>query len=223
MHTPIRILIADDHPVVRFGLTRFLNDEPDIRVIGEAGTAVETVHKLNSLRPDITLLDLEMGELHGVETLQHVREAVPTARVIIYTAYGDEKRILDAVELGVQGYLLKNNDTKVLAMAIRNIHTGGTSLAPEITTKLLKHMQSQSKHLMMTSSAETLTSREHQVLHELVEGKSNRAIAQHLYITERTVKFHVSSILNKLHAKNRTEAVLIAAQSGIVSSQYAGM
>ena len=223
MQTPIRILIADDHPVVRFGLTKFLNDESDISVVGEAGTAVETVHKMNTLRPDITLLDLEMGELHGVEALQHVREAAPAARVIIYTAFCDEKRILDAVELGVQGYLLKDGDTKALAMAIRNIHTGGTSLAPEITTKLLQHMQGQSKPMLMASSAEALTNREHQVLHELVEGKSNRAIARHLYITERTVKFHVSSILNKLHAKNRTEAVLIAAQSGIVNSHHATM
>jgi DNA-binding NarL/FixJ family response regulator len=218
MPSPIRILIADDHPVVRYGLTQFINTEPDLEVVGEASNGQQTVEKLLSLRPHVTLLDMELGESRGVETLQQIRRLAPASVVIIYTAFSNTSLIVKAVELGIQGYLLKNSDPKVLLNAIRNVHGGGTALEPEITTKLLDHMRG---HSNGGGIDEPLTKREQEVLYELVGGKSNRAIAQRLYITERTVKFHVSSILNKLRAKNRTEAVLIASQSGLIDTHHA--
>ena len=220
MPSPIRILIADDHPVVRYGLTQFLNAEPDLKVVGEASNGLQTVDKILSLGPDVTLLDMELGESHGVETLQQIRRVAPTSVVIIYTAFSNTQLIVEAVEVGIQGYLLKNSDTDALINAIRNVHGGGTTLEPEITTKLLEHMRG---HSNGGGTDEPLTRREHEVLYELVAGKSNRTIAQRLYITERTVKFHVSSILNKLRAKNRTEAVLIAAQTGLIDTHQATM
>jgi DNA-binding NarL/FixJ family response regulator len=213
MPSPIRILIADDHPVVRYGLTQFINAEPDLEVVGEASNGQQTVEKILSLRPHVTLLDMELGESRDVKTLQQIRQVAPDSVVIIYTAFSNTQLIVEAVALGIQGYLLKNSNPEVLINAIRNVHAGGTALEPEITTKLLEHMRG---HTNGGGIDEPLTKREQEVLHELVGGKSNRTIAQRLYITERTVKFHVSSILNKLHAKNRTEVVLIAAQTGLI-------
>jgi DNA-binding NarL/FixJ family response regulator len=218
MPSPIRILIADDHPVVRYGLTQFINTEPDLEVVGEASNGQQTVEKVLSLRPHVTLLDIELGESRGIETLRQIRQLAPASVVIIYTAFSNTQLIVEAVEVGIQGYLLKNSNPEALINAIRNVHGGGTALEPEIATKLLKYLRG---HSNGDGIDEPLTKREQEVLYELVTGKSNRTIAQRLYITERTVKFHVSSILNKLHAKNRTEAVLIAAQTGLIDTRHA--
>jgi DNA-binding NarL/FixJ family response regulator len=218
MPSPIRILIADDHPVVRYGLTQFINTEPDLEVVGEASNGQQTIEKVLSLRPHVTLLDIELGESRGIETLRQIRQLAPASVVIIYTAFSNTQLIVEAVEVGIQGYLLKNSNPEALINAIRNVHGGGTALEPEIATKLLKYLRG---HSNGDGIDEPLTKREQEVLYELVTGKSNRTIAQRLYITERTVKFHVSSILNKLHAKNRTEAVLIAAQTGLIDTRHA--
>jgi DNA-binding NarL/FixJ family response regulator len=215
MGKPIRILIADDHPVVRYGLTHMLSADPEFAVVGEAADAREVVEKVQTLKPDVTILDMEMGEAHGVDALRALRAVDSGARVIIYTGFDNSEWIVEAVQLGVQGYLLKDAGDKELARAIRAVNAGGTLLQPAVATKLLHRMRQDSSP--DTTLPEALTERERQVLALLAEGSSNQAIAETLYISERTVKFHVSAILGKLTASNRTEAVLIALKHGIVT------
>lgn len=211
MASQIRILIADDHPVVRYGLKHMLASESDFEVVGEAADAEQVAKRARDLSPDIIVLDMEMGDSHGVDALRAVRQAVPGVRVIVYTAFDNADRIVEAVELGVEGYLLKDARNQELAQAIRIVHNGGTMLEPVVATKLLQHM----RKVEHTTPVE-LTKREQQVLTLMADGKSNQAIAEGLYISERTVKFHVSSILSKLEASNRTEAVRIAARRGLI-------
>lgn len=217
MGEPIRILIADDHPVVRYGLTHMLGADPAFTVVGEAADAREVVEKLQTLQPDVTVLDMEMGEAHGVDALRALRAVDPEARVIVYTGFDDPERIVEAVQLGVQGYLLKDSSDEELARAIRVVSAGGTLLQPAVATKLLRRMRHPE-----TTLPESLTERERQVLTLLAEGYSNQAIADTLCISERTVKFHVSAILGKLTVKNRTEAVLAAVKRGIVKLAASG-
>jgi DNA-binding NarL/FixJ family response regulator len=214
MGQPIRILIADDHPVVRYGLTHMLGAEPEFTVVGEATDAHEVVERVQSLDPDVIVLDMEMGETHGVEALRALRAVAPEVRVVIYTAFDNAERIVEAVQLGVQGYLLKDSGDEELARAIRAVHAGGTLLQPVVATKLLRRMRQDATP--DSSLPEPLTERESQILILLAEGHSNLAIADTLYISVRTVKFHVSAILGKLTVKNRTQAVLAAVKHGIV-------
>ncbi|MHC4447533.1 MAG: response regulator [Planctomycetota bacterium] len=219
MGEPVRILIADDHPVVRFGLTQMLNAEPEFAVVGEASDANEVVERVQALGPDVTVLDMEMGEAHGVDALRALRAVDQAARVIIYTGYDDTERIVEAVHLGIQGYLLKDLDGQELVRAIRAVHGGETVFQPAVTTKLLQHMRRESSP--DGTQPEPLSERERQVLVLMAEGRSNQAIADDLCISERTVKFHVSSILAKLAVKNRTEAVMTAIKHGMVKPEIA--
>jgi DNA-binding NarL/FixJ family response regulator len=210
--SPIRILIADDHPVVRLGLRYVLDGRKDFVVVGEAESAREALDLLQRLEPDVTLLDLEMADVHEVEVLQAVRKLDPVARIIVYTASDDIELVMQAVALDIQGYLPKGASPAEIVRAIRSVHEGGTFLEPRIATQLLKHMRSGGAG----RSDDDLSARELQVLRELSDGKSNRSIADRLFISERTVKFHVRSITRKLKARNRTEAVLIASQRGLL-------
>ncbi len=210
----ITIFLADDHPVVRDGLRAILETQPDFAVIGEAGDGVETVKQTKALRPDVLLLDLEMPEMDGVEALRHIREAAPDTRVLVFTAYDSDERILAAVQTGAQGYLLKGAPRDQVFDAIRVVHGGGSLLQPAVASKLLKQMQSGTDRA--ASRPGVLTSREIEVLHLLAQGQANKQIAARLGISERTVKFHVSAIFRKLDATNRTEAVTIAAQRGLI-------
>ncbi len=210
----IRILIADDHPAVRYGLRHMLDEHQDFAVVGEAATAEEAVARLQALTPDVTVLDLEMGDAHGIDALELLRGAVPHARVIIYTGFDDPERIVNAVRLGVQGYLLKSCGNSEVAAAIRVVNGGGTALQPAVATKLLLRMRQNSD--AEADHPDALTGRERQVLRLLAQGRSNHGIADALYISEGTVKFHVSAILGKLGAKNRTEAVLAGMRRGMV-------
>jgi DNA-binding NarL/FixJ family response regulator len=219
MGEPVRILIADDHPVVRFGLTQMLNAEPEFAVVGEASDANEVVERVQALGPDVTVLDMEMGEAHGVDALRALRAVDQAARVIIYTGYDDTERVVEAVHLGIQGYLLKDLDGQELVRAIRAVHGGETVFQPAVTTKLLQHMRRESSP--DGTQPEPLSERERQVLVLMAEGRSNQAIADDLCISERTVKFHVSSILAKLAVKNRTEAVMTAIKHGMVKPEIA--
>ena len=210
MSNPIRILIADDHPVVRDGLVAILGTQPDFDVIGEAGTGVEVIRQAETLEPDVILLDLEMPELDGVETLKRLQQIETTTRVIVFTAFDTDERILDAVQAGAQGYLLKGVPRDELFNAIRVVHGGGSLLQPVVASKLLRQVSHP------TSEPESLTPRELEVLQLVAQGLANKDIAQALVISERTVKFHVSSIMGKLGAGNRTEAVSLATQQGLV-------
>jgi DNA-binding NarL/FixJ family response regulator len=213
MSSSIRILVADDHPVVRDGLVAILSTQPDFLVVGEAGAGLETIEKAMWLQPDVLLLDLEMPELDGGEVLRRLHETNQNIRAIVFTAFDTDERILGAVQAGAQGYLLKGAPRQELFNAIRVVHTGGSLLQPVVASKLLRQVSRQSQ---AGGHSDSLTSREHEVLQLLARGLPNKEIAAKLVISERTVKFHVSSIMGKLGAGNRTEAVTMAAQQGLI-------
>jgi DNA-binding NarL/FixJ family response regulator len=213
MSDPIRLLVADDHPVVRDGLVAMLGTQPDFLVVGEASNGVQAVELAERLRPDVILLDLAMPEIDGVEAIRRIREKCPDARVLVFTAFDTDERIVGAVQAGARGYLLKGVPRGEIFNAIRVISQGGSLLQPIVASKLLQHLSTHADD----TGAESLTARETDVLQLLAQGKTNKEIAATLIITERTVKFHISSILGKLGAGNRTEAVTIAAQRGLVN------
>ncbi len=211
MSEPIRILVVDDHPIVRDGLIAVLGTQPDFAVVGEGATGADVVRLAEALRPDVVLLDLAMPEMDGVEALEQLSLCCVNVRAIVLTAFDTDERIVGAVRAGAKGYLLKGAPREEIFNAIRVVSAGGSLLQPLVASRLLERVTG-------ASAAEgQLTEREREVLQLLAQGKTNKEIAAALVITERTVKFHVSSILGKLGAGNRTEAVTVAAQQGIVN------
>jgi len=213
MTAHIRILVADDHPVVRDGLITILSTQSDFEIVGEAATGTEVVRQVAALAPDVLLLDLEMPEMDGVETLQALRERGATVRVLVFTAFDTDDRILAAVRAGAKGYLLKGVPREEIFHAVRVVHAGDSLLQPVVASRLLKQVSGDSR---TPPGIQPLTGRELEVLHLLMRGLQNKEIAAELVVTERTVKFHVSSILRKLGAGNRTEAVALATKYGLV-------
>jgi len=212
MSNPIRILVVDDHPIVRDGLVAILSTQPDFEIVGEAANGEEAVERARLLHPNLMLVDLEMPDMDGVQVIRRLRETMPHLRVLVFTAFDTDERILSAVRAGAQGYLLKGVPREDLFRAIRVINEGGSLLQPVVASKLLRHMSDENA----PAPPEALTDREREVLALLALGATNKEIAARLVISERTAKFHVSSILSKLGAGNRTEAVSIAAQQGLV-------
>lgn len=206
----VRILIADDHPIVRDGLRAVLSTQADFAVIGEAESGAQVLQQVVQLQPDVLLLDLEMPGGDGVATLQQLTQTDAAVRVIIFTAFDTDDRIVEALRAGAKGYLLKGAPRAELFNAIRVIHGGGSLLQPVIASKLIGRLT------QPTHSPETLTPREREVLALIAQGLPNKEIAERLVITERTVKFHASAILGKLGATNRTEAVALARQQNIL-------
>lgn len=213
---PIRILVVDDHPVVRDGLVSMLETQPDFRVVGEAGSGRETLDFVKNQPPDVILLDLEIPELDGVETLKLLRQTYPEVQAIVFTAFDSDDRIINAVQAGAKGYLLKGAPREQIFKAVRVASQGGTIIEPVVATKLMRHIADEAQADADRRPVEALTAREKEVLDLLSKGMTNREIAAELVITERTVKFHVSSILTKLGASNRTEAVTLASQYGLI-------
>lgn len=214
MSAPIRILVADDHPVVRDGLVAVLGTQPDFAVVGEAANGLEALERAAALRPDVVLLDLEMAPLDGVETLQRLRAAGNEARVLVFTAFDTDERILGAVRAGAQGYLLKGTQRDELFNAVRVLHAGGSLLQPIVASRLLQQVRDETPGALRAPPA--LTERERQVLELLARGQQNKEIAAALGISERTAKYHVRSLMEKLGAGNRTETVAVAAHHGLV-------
>lgn len=210
----VKIIIVDDHPVVRFGVKQMFSATDNIEVVAELDDAENLIETIRETEADIVLLDLELENTRGEDALRMVRKNTPDTKVIIYTSHDEEDRIVQAAELGVDGYLLKGCGQNELLNAIDNVSAGGTAIEATVAGKLMQHMNrrssAQERQVLRFSKRET------QVLELLSRGKTNRDIGESLFISESTVKFHVHAILNKLGASNRTEAVSMAAQLGLV-------
>ena len=202
---PIRILITDDHPVVREGLAAMIERRPDMTVVGEAGNGLEAVERFRSCQPDVALMDLRMPEMDGVEAITAIRREFPAARIIVLTTFDGDEDIYRGLRAGARGYLLKDAGREGLLEAIRAVHAGQSWIPPDVASKLAERV-----------TGPDLTAREMDVLSLLAEGRSNQAIAALLFISEATVKTHVNSILTKLGVADRTQAVTTALRRGIV-------
>ena len=209
----IRILLVDDHPVVREGLAGMIATQRDMEVVGEAGNGLEAVRQAQTLRPDLILMDLQMPTMDGAVAIRQIRQDLPDSRILVLTAFDTDERILHAIEAGAQGYLLKGVPRDDLFRGIRVVAEGGSLLQPSVAAKLLSRVGQMLKH---EDTAEQLTEREKEVLDLLARGHRNKEIADLLFISERTVKFHVGIIFQKLGVSNRAEAVSKALQSGLV-------
>jgi DNA-binding NarL/FixJ family response regulator len=201
----IRILIADDHFIVRMGLTALVNMEPDMEVIGEAANGAQAVDIFGKLNPDLVLMDLRMPVKDGIEATAEIRNKFPTARILMLTTYDGDEDIHKALQAGAQGYVLKNSTAEALIPALRAVAAGQQWIPKDIASRLVSR-----------KSFEELTPRELQVLHQLAKGLANKGIADTLNISEHTVKDHLKSILGKLRVADRTEAVTTAIQRGII-------
>jgi DNA-binding NarL/FixJ family response regulator len=213
--TRIRVAVVDDHPVVREGLVLILQTQPDFEIVGEGENGPDALDLVDRLAPDVLMLDLELPGLDGVEVLQRLRERGAPTRVIAFTVFDTDDRIIGAVEAGAAGYLLKGAPSAELFEAIRIVHAGGSLLQPLVASTVMRHVAAQGRPI--TTQGVALTAREHEVLERLARGMSNKEIAAALGVTERTVKFHVASLFTKLGAGNRTEAVTRAVHAGLVS------
>jgi two-component system, NarL family, response regulator LiaR len=213
----IRIVVVDDHPVVREGLVAMLQTQPDFEIVGEAGSGPEGLEVIEHLSPDVVLLDLELPGIDGVGVLSRLQERDAASRVIVFTVFDTDDRIISAVEAGAAGYLLKGSPRSDLFAAIRVVHAGGSLLQPLVASTVLRHVARRDRGGSEATTTTPLTPREQSVLELLAHGKSNKEIAVALAVTERTVKFHVSAIFSKLGATNRTEAVTRAVHAGLVT------
>ncbi len=207
----IRVLLVDDHQVVRRGLRTFLEIQDDIEVVGEAGDGAEGVARAEELKPDVVLMDVKMPGMDGIEALRKLREAANPAKVLIVTSFTEQRTVVPALRAGASGYVYKDVDPEALAGAIRSVHAGHVLLQPEVAGALL----SQDAPGNGTGRGGTLTEREREVLALIADGRSNREIARALVLSEKTVKTHVSNILMKLDLADRTQAALWAVRHGL--------
>jgi DNA-binding NarL/FixJ family response regulator len=201
----IKIMIVDDHPVVREGLSRIIVSESGMEVIAEAGTGAEALKLYRKLRPDIVLLDMRMPEMTGIQTIEAIRKEFSNARIIVLSTYDLEEDIYQSMQAGARGYILKDSPRSELLASIRRVHAGERVIPPNIATRLAERI-----------GGNELTAREFEVLKLIVNGQSNKQIGDNLGISEGTVKSHVNNILDKLGVTDRTQAVSVALKRGIV-------
>jgi NarL family two-component system response regulator LiaR len=213
---PIRILIADDHAIVRKGLKALLATEKDMAVAGEAENGAEAVEKAAALRPDVILMDIVMPRMDGIEATRRITAERPETRVLVLTSFAADDKVFPAVKAGALGYLLKDSSPEQLLDAIRQVHKGEPSLEPSIARKVLQELSHPGSGAG-TPTTDPLTERELEVLRLIAQGMSNKEIASKIFVAEWTVRSHVSNILGKLHLASRTQAALYALRSGLAS------
>jgi NarL family two-component system response regulator LiaR len=211
---PIRVLIADDHPVVRRGLKSLLSTEPGLEFAGEAVNGIEAIELARTLQPDVILLDLVMPEMTGLEAIPKLIQDNPNARILVVTSFAEDSKVFPAIKAGALGYLLKDSPPEMLVQAIRDVRRGEASLHPTIARRVIGELN-QPPDLPPTT--EPLTERELAVLRLIAQGLTNQDIAKELTVSEATARFHTSNILDKLHLANRTQAALYALQEGLSS------
>jgi DNA-binding NarL/FixJ family response regulator len=204
-HNIIRILTVDDHPILRKGIAALVNAEPDLKLVAEASNGKEAIEAFQSHRPDVTLMDLQMPEVDGLEAIDAIRREFPEARIIVLTTYSGDTQVLRALKAGARGYILKGHVHKELLDAIRAVHAGQKRIPSEIAAELADH-----------ATDDPLTQREIDVVRLIAAGNSNKQIADQLSIGEATVKSHVTNILSKLGANDRAHSVTIALKRGII-------
>jgi DNA-binding NarL/FixJ family response regulator len=201
----IRVFSVDDHPLLREGIATLVNNQPDMVLVGEASTGAEAIQQFKQHMPDVTLLDLRLPDMSGIDVLIAIRSEFPAARIVMLTTFEGDVEVQRALQAGARGYLLKNMPPVELLDVIRQVHDGKKRIPPEIASQLLEHL-----------SDEGLTEREVEVLREVADGNRNREIAERLFISEETVKVHIKHIMEKLGAADRTQAVAIGVRRGII-------
>ena len=209
---PIRVLIADDHAIVREGLRSLLETEPGMELAGEAADGAEAVAQARAARPDVILLDLMMPRLDGIQAIGAIKREQPDARILVLTSFAEDEKVFAAIKAGALGYLLKDSSPQELLQAIREVARGESSLHPTIARKVLREL---SRPPALPATPEPLTARELEVLRLVAQGLANQEIAGRLALSERTVRTHVSQILAKLQLANRTQAALYALREGL--------
>lgn len=223
-YSKIRIVLIDDHNIFREGVRRVIEMEDDFEVVGQGGDGTEAIKLVDEHRPDVILMDINMPHMNGVEATEEILKASPDSKIIILSIHDEEAYVYKTLQSGANGYLLKEMDVDALVEAIRVVHAGGAYVHPKVTGKLIQEFRRMKDS--QGESVETLpeyrvpyhllTKRECEVLQLMAEGKSNKAIGEHLYISEKTVKNHVSSVLQKMKVQDRTQAVVEAIKKGWV-------
>lgn len=210
---PIRVLLVDDHAVVREGTRQLLEREPDIAVVGEAGTGEEAVRLAQTLQPDVVVMDVRMPGMGGVEATKRIKQHQPGVEILVLTAHDDDQYVFTLLEAGATGYLLKTAPVSELVKAIHEVNEGQSALDPAVARKVVQQVKSGGRPKQQ-EAYESLTEREQEVLKLLAEGKTNKEIADALIISDRTVQTHLSNIFSKMDVSSRTEAVLVAIRRG---------
>lgn len=211
---PITVMIIDDHAVVRRGVRVYLDSQPDLHVVGEAGDGEEAIEKIAGLAPDVAFVDLMMPGMDGVEVTRQIKRVSPTTRVVVLTSYHQDEQIFPAIRAGALSYLLKDIEPEQLADAARKAAVGEAVLHPQVAARVMRELHGSDRNC--ESTGVSLTDRELEVLQHIADGSNNATIAERLFISEKTVKRHVSNILGKLHLSDRTQAAVYAWRKGIV-------
>ncbi|MCL4560921.1 MAG: response regulator transcription factor [Chloroflexi bacterium] len=214
MPDTIRVLVVDDHPVVRKGISALLAGEKDILVVGEASNGLEAIQQVEEHRPDVVLMDLVMPEFDGIKATREISDRYPDARILVLTSFAADDKIFPSIKAGAQGYLLKDSDPDYLVQAIHQVYRGELSLPPVIARKVLQELKRPAQQPL---TPDPLTEREVEILQLLAQGLENHDIAGRLGLSDATVRTHVSNILSKLHLANRVQATLFALRSGLTT------